>query len=111
MILIGKRHVTRVSAHKKKPRKPTNRHYGQTETESMDSMLVEFTDTAIDFTQTESASQMAAADDSDAPVVKLCNLVIQAAVNHRASDIHVDPFGDRVRVRDRIYGDMVSLDS
>jgi hypothetical protein len=29
-----------------------NRHYGQTETESVDSMLAEFTDTAIDFTET-----------------------------------------------------------
>lgn len=33
-----------------------NRHYGQTETESVDSMLVEFTDTAIEFTQTEAMS-------------------------------------------------------
>lgn len=32
-----------------------NRHYGQSETESVDSMLVEFTDTAIDFTRTEAA--------------------------------------------------------
>jgi hypothetical protein len=30
-----------------------NRHYGPTETESVDSMLTEFTDTAIDFTQSE----------------------------------------------------------
>ena len=29
------------------------RHYGRTETESVDSMLVEFTDTAIDFEQTD----------------------------------------------------------
>ena len=32
-----------------------NRHYGQTEGESADSMLQEFTDTAIDFTETEDA--------------------------------------------------------
>ena len=30
-----------------------NRHYGQSETESVDSMLSEFTETAIDITQTE----------------------------------------------------------
>lgn len=30
-----------------------NRHYGHAETESVDSMLCEFTDTAIDFTETE----------------------------------------------------------
>ncbi|HEV3386446.1 MAG TPA: type II/IV secretion system protein, partial [Gemmata sp.] len=75
-----------------------NRNYGQTETESVDSMLVEFTDTAIEFTQTESMASMAAADDSDAPVVRLCNLIIQEAINLRASDIHIEPFADRVRV-------------
>src|SRR5205085_5715671 len=79
-----------------------NRNYGQTETESVDSMLVEFTDTAIEFTQTESVSSMASADESDAPVVRLCNLIIQEAVNLRASDIHVEPFADRLRSRSRI---------
>src|SRR5215472_7838420 len=89
-----------------------NRHYGQTETESVDSMLAEFTDTAIDFTETESASaQGAAADESDAPVVKLVNLIIQEAINLRASDIHIEPFADRVRVRYRIDGVLVERDS
>lgn len=91
-------------------REAINRHYGQTETESMDSMLNEFTDTAIDFTQTE-ASRMAAEEDNDAPVVKLCNLIIQEAVAQRASDIHVEPFGDRVRVRYRIDGVLVERDA
>src|SRR6266568_1224159 len=76
-----------------------NRHYGQSETESVDSMLAEFTDTAIDFTETESVSAMAAAEESDAPVVKLVNLIIQEAIALRASDIHIEPFADRVRVR------------
>ncbi len=88
-----------------------NRNYGQTETESVDSMLVEFTDTAIEFTQTESMSNFAAADESDAPVVRLCNLIIQEAVNLRASDIHIEPFTDRVRVRYRIDGVLVERDA
>ena len=88
-----------------------NRNYGQTETESVDSMLVEFTDTAIEFTQTESIASMAAADDSDAPVVKLCNLIIQEAISLRASDIHIEPFADRVRIRYRIDGILVERDS
>src|SRR2546423_6335344 len=63
-----------------------NRHYGQTETESVDSMLSEFTDTQIDFTETEQTqTNHAAADDSDSPVVKLCNLIIQEAISLRAS--------------------------
>jgi type IV pilus assembly protein PilB len=87
-----------------------NRHYGQSETESVDSMLAEFTDTAIDFTETESTSA-AATEESDAPVVKLCNLIIQEAVSLRASDIHIEPFADRVRIRYRIDGVLVERDS
>ncbi len=87
-----------------------NRHYGQSETESVDSMLAEFTDTAIDFTETESTSS-ASFEESDAPVVKLCNLIIQEAVSLRASDIHIEPFADRVRIRYRIDGILVERDS
>src|SRR5437763_8222176 len=75
-----------------------NRHYGQSETESVDSMLAEFTDTAIDFTETEQTTS-GMQDESEAPVVKLVNLIIQEAVSLRASDIHVEPFADRIRVR------------
>ena len=88
-----------------------NRNYGQTETESVDSMLVEFTDTAIEFTQVESVANMAAAEESDAPVVRLVNLVIQEAISQRASDIHVEPFADRVRIRYRIDGVLVERDA
>jgi type IV pilus assembly protein PilB len=87
-----------------------NRHYGQSETESVDSMLAEFTDTAIDFTETET-TQASATDESDAPVVKLVNLIIQEAVSLRASDIHIEPFGDRIRIRYRIDGVLVERDS
>jgi type IV pilus assembly protein PilB len=88
-----------------------NRHYGQTETESVDSMLQEFTDTQIDFTETEASANLAAADDSDAPVVKLVNLIIQEAISLRASDIHIEPFADRIRIRYRIDGVLVERDS
>lgn len=88
-----------------------NRYYGQSETESVDSMLQEFTDTAIDTTETESAAATAAMLDSDAPVVKLVNLIIQEAVSLRASDIHIEPFADHIRVRYRIDGILVQRDS
>ena len=41
---------------------------------------------------------------SEAPVIRLVNLVIQRAVELRASDIHVEPFENRLRVRYRIDG-------
>lgn len=88
-----------------------NRHYGQSETESVDSMLQEFTETAIDFTETELASSGIGIEDENAPIIKLCNLMITEAVNMRASDIHVEPFEDRVRIRYRIDGELVERDS
>jgi type IV pilus assembly protein PilB len=88
-----------------------NRHYGQTETESVDSMLQEFTDTAIDFTETDATAAGMTGEESDAPVVKLVNLIISEAISLRASDIHIEPFADRVRVRYRIDGVLVERDS
>ncbi len=89
-----------------------NRHYGQTETESVDSVLAEFTDTQIDFTETEATKAVQIGmEESDSPVIKLCNLIIQEAISLRASDIHIEPFEDRVRVRYRIDGVLVERDS
>ena len=88
-----------------------NRYYGSStqETESVDSMLQEFTDTAIDFSEDGGGARGrggtgADAEDGDAPVIRLVQLVIQEAVNARASDIHIEPFADRVRIRYRIDG-------
>lgn len=89
-----------------------NRHYGQSEGESADSMLQEFTDTAIDFTETEQESrgQQEVVDESAAPIVRMVQLIIKEAVQLRASDIHIEPFEDRIRVRYRIDGMLVERD-
>ncbi len=90
-----------------------NRYYGQVEGESADSMLQEFTDTQIDFTETEDdkiAAQESEGDES-APVVRLVYYMISEAVQLRASDIHVEPFEDRVRIRYRIDGVLVQRDT
>ena len=90
-----------------------NRYYGQTVGESADSMLQEFTDTAIDFTETEEEAQAGGddIDESSAPIVRLVHLIITEAVQLRASDIHIEPFEDRIRVRYRIDGVLVERDS
>jgi len=89
-----------------------NRHYGQIEGESADSMLQEFTDTAIDFTETtEDLSGGEAVVENSAPVVRLVQLLISEAVQLRASDIHVEPFENRIRIRYRIDGMLMERDS
>jgi type IV pilus assembly protein PilB len=43
-------------------------------------------------------------DVADAPIIRLINLIIREAVRGRASDIHIEPMADRVRVRYRVDG-------
>jgi type IV pilus assembly protein PilB len=49
-------------------------------------------------------AKLAKQEDQDAPIIRLLNQVIGEAVRNRASDIHVEPMADRVRVRYRIDG-------
>ncbi len=48
---------------------------------------------------------------SEAPVIRLVNLVIQRAVEARASDIHIEPFETRLKVRYRIDGVLEEVES
>lgn len=43
-------------------------------------------------------------DTSDAPIIKLVNLMMSQAVKERASDIHIEPTQTRVKIRYRIDG-------
>ncbi|MBW1998514.1 MAG: type II secretion system ATPase GspE [Deltaproteobacteria bacterium] len=50
-------------------------------------------------------------DTSDAPIIKLVNLMLSQAVKDRASDIHIEPSQNRLRIRYRVDGilyDMLS---
>ena len=48
---------------------------------------------------------------SEAPVIRLVNLIIQRAVELRASDIHVEPFETRLKVRYRVDGVLIDAES
>ncbi len=47
----------------------------------------------------------------DAPIVKLVNRILSEAVRMRASDVHIEPMGDRVRLRYRIDGVCIERDN
>jgi type IV pilus assembly protein PilB len=63
------------------------------------------------FESTEAAQAFLAAnqqnDDDDAPVVQIANRIIAQGLRDRASDVHVEPMNDHIRVRFRIDGNMV----
>ena len=43
-------------------------------------------------------------DTSDAPIIKLVNLMLSQAVKDRASDIHIEPSQNRMKIRYRLDG-------
>jgi general secretion pathway protein E len=43
-------------------------------------------------------------DTSDAPIIKLVNLILSQAVKSRASDIHIEPYQNKLKVRYRVDG-------
>jgi type IV pilus assembly protein PilB len=50
-------------------------------------------------------------EEDDGPVIRLVNLIIDEAVKMRASDIHIEPMTDRVRVRYRVDGVCIERDN
>jgi len=45
----------------------------------------------------------------EAPVVKLVDLIIRQAIDERASDIHIEPFKERISLRYRIDGKLYEI--
>ncbi|MEI2742129.1 MAG: type II secretion system ATPase GspE [Candidatus Competibacter sp.] len=48
---------------------------------------------------------------SEAPVIRLVNLMVARAVESRASDIHIEPFENRLKVRYRVDGVLREVES
>ncbi|MEA2499686.1 MAG: type pilus assembly protein PilB, partial [Actinomycetota bacterium] len=67
-------------------------------------MLVEEAAADIKAEEQTLEDALASAGAEDAPIIKLVNLLITQAVNDRASDIHIEPGEDNLRVRYRIDG-------
>ncbi|MCX7806080.1 MAG: ATPase, T2SS/T4P/T4SS family [Planctomycetota bacterium] len=82
------------------------KYYGEAESE-LDRQVRDLTESVIKFEEKQEETLEA----DDAPVIKLINLLIGNAVLARASDIHVEPMANRVRIRYRIDGVCYEVDS
>ena len=74
---------------------------------SVDKSLDKSIDKSIDLA---GIGEDAANDATQAPIIKLVQAMIAEAVRSRASDIHIEPMKDRVKVRYRIDGECVERD-
>ena len=52
-----------------------------------------------------------ATDSEDAPVIKIVNLILVQAIKEKASDIHIEPFQNTLKLRYRIDGELVAAES
>src|ERR1700682_5582284 len=50
-------------------------------------------------------------DSEDAPVIKIVNLILAQAVKEKASDIHIEPFHNTLKLRYRIDGELIPAES
>jgi type IV pilus assembly protein PilB len=88
------------------------RYYGG-EGNALKKMSVDLSQSDIQLVDTEKIKEDAervVEDSEDAPVIKLVTLIITQAVQSRASDIHIEPMMDRLRVRYRIDGNCYEMD-
>ncbi|MFO0832829.1 MAG: ATPase, T2SS/T4P/T4SS family [Phycisphaerales bacterium] len=79
--------------------------------EASQSLVTESIDKSVDKSVDKSLDKSIDVTEEDAPIVKLANRLIAEAVRMRASDIHIEPMGDRVRLRYRIDGVCIERDN
>jgi len=82
------------------------KHYGSKDKSLMSDAIEQatMTQTEIKLRGGDLDEHETEARDDDAPVIKFVQLMIAEAVKARASDIHVEPMEDRVRIRYRVDG-------
>ena len=89
--------------------------YGKTKMfeEAVEASYVNITGVS-DYEESEASDQELSLDKliaraEEAPVVKLVDLIIRQAIDERASDIHIEPFKDRISLRYRIDGKLYEI--
>ena len=88
-----------------------SRYYGQ-ETQDINKIIENIDEKGFEFVGEEGEDVGHLKDlASEAPIIKLVNLLITRAVESRASDIHIEPFEDELKVRYRIDGVLHNIET
>jgi general secretion pathway protein E len=81
-----------------------SRYYGQ-ETQDINKIIENIDDKGFELTDVEGEDIGHLKDlASEAPIIKLVNLLFARALESRASDIHIEPYDDELKIRYRIDG-------
>lgn len=90
-------------------KKAIEKYYGKTEGKEFSTLYEEMTQSDIQFGREEEEEEES--EEDDAPVIRLCTLIISDALKSRASDIHIEPMEKKLRVRYRIDGSLIEMNS
>lgn len=111
LTFLTKCHISVVVASEHGITKAIERYYGGAGKTNLGSILneMEKSDDAFAKTQADGIdlTKAAVGNVADSPVVKFINLMLSEAIESRASDIHIEPYEKRTRVRFRIDGRLV----
>jgi general secretion pathway protein E len=87
-----------------------SKFYGQEQ--NIDRIIEEINDRGFDAEDAEEEDLGYLKDlASEAPIIKIVNMLIIGAVENRASDIHIEPFEDEMKVRYRVDGVLYDVES
>jgi type IV pilus assembly protein PilB len=109
---VAKRDVQIVVADPGEIQRAIERLYGQEDNESFSEILKELGDDkriAKELVEAGDDVRAAEALANEVPIVKFVNLVLQQAVQDRASDIHFEPFETEFRIRYRVDGALYEM--
>jgi len=108
---IAKRDVQIVVTDPGDIQRAVERFYGQEENESFSEILKELGDDKLALEVAAAGTDAKVAEDlaNQVPIVKFVNLVLQQAVQDRASDIHFEPFETEFRIRYRVDGALYEM--
>lgn len=90
--------------------KAIEKYYQKRQTADMTSLAseMEFSDEALNFTQSLQAQLIGEVEgEEQAGIVKLVNTMLTEAIKVKASDIHVEPYEKRLRIRFRVDGNLI----
>ncbi len=108
----AKRDVQFVVADPGDIQRAVERLYGQQDSESFAEILKELggSDLAREISDAEGGDERVVVElANEVPVVKFVNLVLQQAIQDRASDVHFEPFETEFRIRYRVDGALYEM--
>jgi general secretion pathway protein E len=81
-------------------------YYGEASPQSLEALVKEAEEGELEILRSDNEDDIGHLQEmaSEAPIIRLVNLFISESIQKRASDIHIEPFEQKMRVRYRVDG-------